>query len=287
MEIAEWIFSNFQAECLAKKQRSKAQVSSMQTDEQLIDQLAAEMSRVRKKLQGDSLNIKVTPERPMRYYYDPNAKDDLVPSIHNQVNTLDVNKESSLYPILRHYLYKEHQIHSIRINHERSEKTRGAGINKWLHPDIVGIKDLSTNWSTEISECVTLYGDRKSQLWSFEVKLLINLNNVRESYFQALSNSSWANLGYLVTATIDDDAIEELRILYGRHGIGVLLLDETNPADSKIIIPAKEHDDIDWNTANRLCSQNPDFRNFTGLIKHQGISESISLFHHLNNTYTD
>jgi hypothetical protein len=32
------------------------------------------------------------------------------------------------------------------------------------------------------------------------MKKELNFSNLRESYFQAVSNSSWANEGYLVTA---------------------------------------------------------------------------------------
>ena len=46
------------------------------------------------------------------------------------------------------------------------------------------------------------YSDKRTKLWSFEAKLLINRSNVRECFFQAVSNSSWANFGYLVAAGV-------------------------------------------------------------------------------------
>jgi len=50
------------------------------------------------------------------------------------------------------------------------------------------------NWSShnEIKECVKEYSEKKSRLWSFEVKILLNRSNIRESFFQAVSNSTWA-----------------------------------------------------------------------------------------------
>ena len=100
------------------------------------------------------------------------------------------------------------------------------------------------------------------------MKLLVNRSNVREVYFQSVSNSSWANFGYLVTAEVEGvETIKELRMLAGLHGIGLIKLDVDNPAESQILIPAKERNSIDWNTANRLATENKDFRSFLELIK--------------------
>ncbi len=42
-------------------------------------------------------------------------------------------------------------------------------------------------------------------------------------------------------------------MLAGLHGIGLIKLDVESPADSEILIPARERIDVDWNTANRLA----------------------------------
>jgi uncharacterized protein len=57
------------------------------------------------------------------------------------------------------------------------------------------------------------------------------------------------------------------RILAGLHGIGVLKLDVESPADSEIMIPARERLDVDWNAANRLAEENPDFLKCTKLVR--------------------
>ena len=111
------------------------------------------------------------------------------------------------------------------------------------------------------------YGDKRARLWSFEVKILLNRSNVRESWFQAVSNSSWANFGYLVASQIASDSIKELRILSAVHGIGVIRLDTDNPAESEILIPAKERIEIDWDTCNRLVDENKDFKSFVTLVR--------------------
>ena len=63
---------------------------------------------------------------------------------------------------------------------------------------------------------------KKTKLWSFEVKMLVNRSNIREVFFQTVSNSSWSNFGYLVASEIEGtDTLKELRILSSLHGIGI------------------------------------------------------------------
>jgi hypothetical protein len=154
-------------------------------------------------------------------------------------------------------------VHSKRIDEKKAINNKGRDGNKWLFPDLVGMEDLSKGWQAEIRDCVGEHSDKKAQLWSFEVKRLINRSNRREAFFQTVSNSSWANLAYLVAGEISDDGtLKELRMLAGRHGIGVILLDPESPIDSEIVIPAKENIEIDWGSADRLAEQNPDFTKF-------------------------
>lgn len=55
----------------------------------------------------------------------------------------------------------------------------------------------------DIRDCVRHYGDARCRLWSFEVKLKLTRGDVREAWFQTVSNSSWANQGYLVAAEVE------------------------------------------------------------------------------------
>ena len=61
--------------------------------------------------------------------------------------------------------------------------------------------------------------------------------------------------------------MKELRILSSLHGIGFIRLDIENPTESQIIIPAKERNEIDWDTANRLTDENNDFLEYIKLIR--------------------
>ncbi|MDM7321750.1 MAG: HrgA protein, partial [Gammaproteobacteria bacterium] len=119
-----------------------------------------------------------------------------------------------------------------------------------------------------VRDCVLQYSDKRTKLWSFEVKRLIHRSNVREYFFQAVSNSSWANFGYLVAAEISGfDTLKELRLLYAAHGIGLIKLDIDKPTDSQVLIPARERDKIDWGMVNRLAAENRDFLEYVKLVK--------------------
>lgn len=157
---------------------------------------------------------------------------------------------------------------SKRVDEKKSSNNRGPNGNKWLYPDVVGMEDLSESWNREIIDCSKEYSDKKTKLWSLEVKIRLNGANVRQSYFQAVSNSSWSNIGYLVAAEIEGTkTINELRLLAGLHGIGVMKLDPDNPTESQILIPARERSEVDWGTMNRLLEENSDFLQYIKLIR--------------------
>jgi len=63
------------------------------------------------------------------------------------------------------------------------------------------------------------------------------------------------------------NTMRELRMLSGRHGIGVIELDVENPSESQIVIPASKQNDVDWDLSGRLSEQNVDFKEFMKLVK--------------------
>ncbi|WP_244613972.1 hypothetical protein [Bartonella kosoyi] len=76
------------------------------------------------------------------------------------------------------------------------------------------------------------YFDKKTKLWSFEIKILINRSNLRKAFFQTVSNSSWANFSYLVANEVEGvDTLKELRMLSSLHGIGFIRLDKENASE--------------------------------------------------------
>ncbi|MET2530995.1 COG2958 family protein [Ralstonia pseudosolanacearum] len=266
-QIAEWVFETFPAECQAKKARSQA----LATDAALLQQLAAEVGSQRPQLQKKHPELKITEGRPRRYYYSEQSDADEVmlaedAEIATTAAEPGLKGEHALYPLLARYLWEELDIYTKRIDEKRSSNKRGSNGNRWLFPDLVGMEDLGREWHREVQDCVKQYAGQRTKLWSFEVKLLLNRSNVREHFFQAVSNSSWANFGYLVAGEVQADTMKELRMLSGVHGIGLIRLD-TNPSESEILIPARERAEIDWESANRLAAENKDFLDYIKLVK--------------------
>jgi hypothetical protein len=269
-QIAEWIVATYPQECQAKKARSK----SLQTDADLLQQIVAEIGAHHRDLQRKHPELKTTEGRPRRYYYSQLSDSDEVAAAESESTSTAADAsalkidEHALYPMLSQYLWEEFGVFSKRIDEKRSSNKRGPNGNRWLYPDVVGMEDLSKEWHREVRDCVTQYSDKRTKLWSFEAKLLINRSNVRECFFQAVSNSSWANFGYLVAAEVGGtDTLKELRMLFAAHGIGFIKLDVENPADSQVLIPARERDEIDWDMANRLATENRDFLEYVKLVK--------------------
>ncbi|KDE91873.1 HrgA protein [Stenotrophomonas maltophilia] len=269
-QIAEWIFATFPDECQAKKQSSQY----VSTDAELLQQLVAEISSQRPRLQKRHPELKTTEGRPRRYYYSEKSDVAEVAAAEGVVvvpiaDSSDAKLgEHAMYPLLSLYLWEEFGVYSKRIDEKRSSNKRGPNGNRWLYPDLVGMEDLGAEWHQEVRDCVNQYSDKRTKLWSFEAKLLINRSNVRECFFQAVSNSSWANFGYLVAAEIEgQDTLKELRMLFAAHGIGLIKLDADNPAESQVLIPARERDEIDWDMTNRLATENRDFLEYVKLVK--------------------
>lgn len=264
-QLAEEVFALKPTECKAKMERSKATVVPINTEEALLNQLVAEIGAYKKRILEISNNVKMTAERPRKYYYSEKTD---IEEIQDAEETSKVNghPEHDSYPLLCQFLYSEFNIFPKRIDEKKSSNTKGNNGNKWLHPDIVGLKNLSEGWNDDVVLCANKHAFNKTSLWSFEVKIKINLSNVRECFFQTVSNSTWANHSYLVAQEIDDKAMDELNILCSGHNIGVIKLEKDNPTESRILIPATEKTQLDWNMIDRIVKENPDFKEFVSLI---------------------
>ncbi len=173
--------------------------------------------------------------------------------------------ERDLHPLLVRFVYSNQHFrcHTKTIYHENSTK-RQKGYNEWLHPDLVGIYFPFDDYSLETRRLQEAFKISSFKLFSFEMKIKLNFTNLRECYFQAVSNSSWAHEGYLVALDIEDDALlyDELRRLNNAFGIGVIKLNPMEVEQSEIIFPSKEREFIDMDTVDRLAVESKDFRCF-------------------------
>ena len=168
-------------------------------------------------------------------------------------------QERDLHKLLSSYL-KNTNTYSKTIFHEQSLNSKDNH-QKWIHPDMVAIQFL--NLQSQINQTF-LKAINKLDIFkisSFELKKEINSDyELKKSFFQAVSNSSWANYGYLVAFELSDSLNEEMERLNQSFGIGIIEL-KANPYESKILFPAK-YRDLDFKTIDKLCKINKEFEKF-------------------------
>ena len=168
-------------------------------------------------------------------------------------------EERDLHILLSSYL-KNTKIYSKTVFHEKSKY--GIDSNQiWTHPDMVGIRfhklhsKASQNFINAVNRADTF------KLYSYEIKREINSDSeLKKAFFQAVSNSSWANYGYLVAFEFSNNLDEEMERLTQSFGIGIIELN-SNPFKSKILFQPKFHD-LDFKTIDKLCLINKDFEEF-------------------------
>jgi hypothetical protein len=180
--------------------------------------------------------------------------------------------EKDLHPFLAYYAYLYLKAYVKTIHHPKSKRE----FSEWLHPDMVGCYFTIGEWKEAVINFEAAISASSIKLFSFELKRELNFSNLRASFFQAVSNSSWANEGYLVAAEIDpnDDFLDELKRLSTSFGIGVLKLDMNNPDSSEMLFPARYKEVLDWDTMNKLTI-NLDFKNFLRRVTNDITSKEI------------
>lgn len=169
-----------------------------------------------------------------------------------------VFNERSLHPLLCKYLDFQ-GIMAKTIYHEKSTKVEEH--QKWIHPDIVGAHFIERKNKTSNSLFKAIDKSSSLALYSFELKRKIdNDYDLKKCFFQTVSNSSWANYGYLVAFDINENLRDELARLNNSFGIGFILL-KANPFESEEWFKAQEKD-LDFSTIDKLCEINSDYKKF-------------------------
>ncbi|GAA7830878.1 COG2958 family protein [Helicobacter pylori] len=174
--------------------------------------------------------------------------------------------ERDLHPFLTYMVYYNENLkcYTKTIFHEESSKSP-KGMDRWLYPDMVGVRFLHAELSNEnLIAFSKKFDTLPIKLVSFELKKEISVNNCRECYFQAISNSSWANEGYLVGRHIDThnpQLMDLLKRLHASFGIGVIDL-RVDEDKSAILLNAKYKEKIDYTMAQELSTKNEKFSGF-------------------------
>lgn len=168
-------------------------------------------------------------------------------------------KERDLHRLLSNFLISQRNILSKTIFHETTKKLEQN--LKWIHPDMIGVgfSEFQNKATVELLKAADI--NKFVDLYSFELKRSIqNDHELKAAFFQALSNSNWANYGYLVAFEINDSLLEEMERLNRAFGIGIIRLSPYD-TDTEILFMAKKND-VDYFTVDKLCRLNDDFCEF-------------------------
>lgn len=175
-------------------------------------------------------------------------------------------KERDLHPLLATYARSADHFRcaTMTISEKRSRKGSYTNADKWTHPDVVGVRFPFDDYDPSTIRLMSALRENPYTIFSFELKRELEPSQLREKYFQAVSNSSWANEGYLVAARVsrDPDFLDDLQRLVNAFGIGVIELNVPNIEQSEVLYPARHNQTLDWATVDRIASKNPDFRDF-------------------------
>ena len=178
--------------------------------------------------------------------------------------------ERDLHPLLCKFL-AEHPLFAAQsrtIFHEKSGKNQ-KGADKWLYPDMVGVQFEYADYEhSSLQAWMPKFDRLPIKIFSFEIKKHLDFGNYKEYFFQAVSNSSWANEGYLVALSVPQDGEfrEALQKLSQSFGIGIILLDAANLSQSEILSPAKYKKQMDYAVMYELAEKNRDFSQFLTTI---------------------
>jgi hypothetical protein len=177
--------------------------------------------------------------------------------------------EREFHPFLNYYLDKVLGIAAKTIFQEKSTNST-KGENEWIHPDMVGFSLPTSKWNEKVANMGNHFHIPRVIIYSFELKKEVIMSNLREVFFQAVSNSSWSNEGYLVCINIDendDKLMKKVSRLSSSFGIGVIKLNLEQPENSRIIYEAKRKENIDWEFVNHLYEINQDFKEFVRTLE--------------------
>ncbi|MGL2754279.1 HrgA protein [Helicobacter pylori] len=219
---------------------------------------------------GEELPFLKTQEKPVLIALKSAAKEPVLNAEKISAPSVKIAHERDLHPFLTYMAIHNENLkcYTKTIFHEESVKSP-KGMDRWLYPDMVGVRFLHAELSNEnLIAFSKKFDTLPVKLVSFELKKEISVNNCRECYFQAISNSSWANEGYLVGRHIDThnpQLMDLLKRLHASFGIGVIDL-RTDEDKSAILLNAKYKEKIDYTVALELSDKNPKFSGFLKIV---------------------
>ncbi|MFP6011782.1 HrgA protein [Helicobacter pylori] len=215
---------------------------------------------------GEELPFLKVQEKPVLIALKSVAKEPVLNMEKISAPSAKIAHERDLHQFLTYMAFYNENLkcYTKTIFHEESLKSP-KGMDRWLYPDMVGVRFLHAELSNEnLIAFSKKFDTLPVKLVSFELKKEISVHNCRECYFQAISNSSWANEGYLVGRHIDThnpQLMDLLKRLHASFGIGVIDL-RTDEDKSAILLNAKYKEKIDYTVASELSAKNEKFSGF-------------------------
>jgi hypothetical protein len=146
----------------------------------------------------------------------------------------------------------------VLLNHNEGAK-RPSGINRWKYPDVISLQwnvlhaESAEEFDENTLDVMQGLGEPPFELISSELKVDLRPSNLREAFFQCVSNSRWAHMAQLVVASAisDDSVVAELARLGPSYEVTVLsfgltadILRELPSADKIRIMTAQEADPL-------------------------------------------
>ena len=166
-------------------------------------------------------------------------------------------KEKELYQKIGYFVEQHFKSFSKLITNGYRGSEHEA--NEWNYPTLVSFKVEASDKTVD-----------EPYLYAFEFKRELTLSNLRHAFFQTVSNTSWANEGYLVTGKIDlknAKLMKELELLNQQFGIGVILFDFENSNYAQILFTSFKHKVLDRDRIKSLFEQeNEDFKDFICMV---------------------
>ncbi|MFP6192427.1 HrgA protein [Helicobacter pylori] len=213
---------------------------------------------------GEELPFLKVQEKPVLIALKDVPKEPVLNAQKSSAPGVKIAHERDLHPFLTYMAINNENLkcYTKTIFHEESSKSI-KGMDRWLYPDMVGVRFLHAELSNEnLIAFSKKFDTLPVKLVSFELKKEISVHDCRECYFQAISNSS--NEGYLVGRHIDThnpQLMDLLKRLHASFGIGVIDL-RTDEDKSAILLNAKYKEKIDYTVALELSAKNEKFSGF-------------------------
>ena len=243
----------------------KRKNSGFKTMDECLSQIVSEIGAAKNAIIKKDFHVRLSEEHPRKYFYDSDATKNNIEIITKPATEVfeENDDEYALYPKLCSFLYSNNNIYPKRIDEKTSSNNKGKKGNIWLHPDIVGLEFLASNYDEHIREFMNNVAPvEKIALYSYEVKINLTKSNVRECFVQAATNSSWANFGSLAASEIDEDVMSECKLLANQFGIGLIRLDTEEPTEKSTIVIQAQRKNLNWQTIDRIYRENKDFKVF-------------------------